>query len=457
MEKEKQQQKQKHYGFLLLTIIFEVAMLVIYGLWMDYDTSYNQDSGETDERVDLFYYFFIDVAIMIFVGFGFLMVFLKRYGYSSAGYTYFISAVAFQWAIVTNSFFAQANDSSWGKVALNLEVMIEGLYAAAAVLISFGAVLGKTTPTQLLIMTFFELIFYSLNYYIGFLKVQAVDIGGSMIIHAFGAFFGVSVTTVLTSRKETKDHKLNGSSYTSDLFSLLGSIFLWIFWPSFNAALAEPGAQYRAVINTTLSLTASCLMAFVVSSIFHHGKFDMVDIQNATLAGGVAVGSSADLVINPVGAFSCGLAGGFVSTLGFSYFASKITKIFGIQDTCGVQFLHGWPGIIGGIASSIAIARAKNHRDPYLDEKAFHDFFPRGDDQPQIQFAALVITLGIAIGGGIITGAILRLTTKNAKKPFDDSEYWILPTGENEIGKKEMEMKKIESEKFEKDGEKDLD
>jgi ammonia channel protein AmtB len=39
-------------------------------------------------------------------------------------------------------------------------------------------------------------------------------------------------------------------------------------------------------------------------------KFSMVDIQNATLAGGVAVGSSADLVIEPWGAALVGFVAG---------------------------------------------------------------------------------------------------------------------------------------------------
>jgi len=66
----------------------------------------------------------------------------------------------------------------------------------------------------------------------------------------------------------------------------LGTLFLWMFWPSFNAALASGEAQHRVVINTVLSLSASCIAAFFMSAVTRKNrKFDMVAIQNATLVG----------------------------------------------------------------------------------------------------------------------------------------------------------------------------
>jgi len=46
-----------------------------------------------------------DVHVMIFVGFGFLMTFMKKYGFGSIGYNFVISALTVQYAILINNFF----------------------------------------------------------------------------------------------------------------------------------------------------------------------------------------------------------------------------------------------------------------------------------------------------------------------------------------------------------------
>lgn len=45
-----------------------------------------------------------------------------------------------------------------------------------------------------------------------------------------------------------------------------------------------------------------------------------VHIQNATLAGGVAVGATADMPLNPWGAVVIGCLAGLISTVGFRFF-----------------------------------------------------------------------------------------------------------------------------------------
>jgi len=46
--------------------------------------------------IDGYYPYFQDVHVMMFVGFGFLMTFLKRYGYSALGWNFLLAAFAIQ-------------------------------------------------------------------------------------------------------------------------------------------------------------------------------------------------------------------------------------------------------------------------------------------------------------------------------------------------------------------------
>ena len=50
---------------------------------------------------------------------------------------------------------------------------------------------------------------------------------------------------------------------------------------------------------------------------FRKNRFQVVDIQNATLSGGVAVGAIADLMLQPGGAFLIGTITGVVSAFGY--------------------------------------------------------------------------------------------------------------------------------------------
>merc|ERR1712057_110023 len=119
--------------------------------------------------------------------------------------------------------------------------------------------------------------------------------------------------------KEKFEEDDEGSTYHSDMFAMIGTIFLWMFWPSFNGALATGDQQHRVIINTVIALTASCAMTFAMSGLLRPGReFNMVDIQNATLAGGVAVGSASDLVIEPWAAILIGCVGGAISVMGYT-------------------------------------------------------------------------------------------------------------------------------------------
>lgn len=158
------------------------------------------------------------------------------------------------------------------------------------------------------------------------------------------------------------------SSYESELVAIVGSIFLWMYWPSFNGALASGVTQHRVVINTVLAISGSCIASACVARVLF-GKLEMEIMLNATLAGGVAIGSASDLIVTPWAAMFVGFLGGVLSSIGFQKIGPFLADTINMQDTCGVNSLHGMPGIFGAIVSAIVIAG--------ISDKGFpSDYFP---------------------------------------------------------------------------------
>lgn len=58
-----------------------------------------------------------------------------------------------------------------------------------------------------------------------------------MYVHTFGAYFGLAATYFYQPKKAKEDEKCEGD-YNSQLIAMVGTLFLWMFWPSFNGALA---------------------------------------------------------------------------------------------------------------------------------------------------------------------------------------------------------------------------
>ncbi|XP_041336767.1 ammonium transporter Rh type A [Pyrgilauda ruficollis] len=393
------------FKFSILALLLEVIVIILFGIFVDYDPDPSR----------MLYPHFQDVHVMIFVGFGFLMTFLKKYGFSSVGFNMLIAAFGLQWGILMQGFWHMER----GKISVNIESMINADFSTATALISFGALLGKTSPIQMLILTLLEITMFACNEHLVTKVFKATDVGASMTIHAFGAYFGLAAAFVLYRPGLANKHDNDESTYHSDMFAMIGTLFLWLFWPSFNSAIAQ--AQVIAIINTYYSLAACTIVTFALSSLVDkRGKFSMVLIQNATLAGGVAVGTCADLEIHPFSAMFIGVVAGIVSVLGFQFLTPVMASKLKIQDTCGVHNLHGLPGILGGIAGIIVTAIKTESRNGHVLT-------------PAMQAAALGSTLAIAIVGGALTGAILKipfLGQVSDQNCFDDSAYWEVPEEE---------------------------
>ncbi|KAG7469560.1 hypothetical protein MATL_G00130200 [Megalops atlanticus] len=423
-------------------IILEVILIILFATLVQYDEHTdakhwheNMEKHNESNYENEFYFrypSFQDVHVMIFIGFGFLMTFLQRYGFSSVGFNFLIAAFSLQWATLMQGFF---HGMHGGKIHIGVESMINADFCTGSVLISFGAVLGKTSPVQLLLMAVFEVTLFAINEFILLTALGARDAGGSMTIHTFGAYFGLVVARVLYRPQLSKSQHKNCSVYHSDLFAMIGTIYLWMFWPSFNSAITEHGDdQHRTAMNTYYSLAACTLATYAFSSLVSHdGKLDMVHIQNAALAGGVAVGTAGEMMLTPFGSMIVGFLAGTISTLGFKYLSPILESKLHIQDTCGVHNLHGMPGVLGAIVGAITAALATEE----VYGEGMKDVFPdvssgeiTASFQGVRQAISLAVTLGIALLGGLIVGFILKLPIYGAPPDticFEDSLYWEVP------------------------------
>lgn len=332
----------------------------------------------------------IHILAMLLLGFGFLMVVVRGHGYSSITATLLAVSIAIPVYMLIKSFMGEGS-------ALTVDAFMWGEFAAASLLIAIGAPLGRLTMDQYLLLGILFVPVYLFNEWLilesgAFTGFQ--DTGGSVVIHAFGAYFGLGL--VATTAKKMSGGPSCESDSVSNQFSLLGSLLLWVFWPSFTSAVASPERVVLTAINTVFALAGATIATYIFTKLIR-GKIDIEDIANASLAGGVAIGSTCDIA-NPGMSMLIGLAAGVLSTAGYAIIAPKVQKLIRGTDTCGVHNLHGMPGLLGGLSAIIITGNAG------------------------IQIICMIITIAVALVGGRIVGAIIGLlgTKKELYSDLDE-------------------------------------
>ncbi|MCI2062173.1 MAG: ammonium transporter [Eubacteriaceae bacterium] len=334
----------------------------------------------------------IHVLAMLLLGFGFLMVFVRGHGFSSLTATLIVTSVAIPLYMLIRSFLVD-------EPVLDIETLLWGEFAAASLLIAIGAPLGRLKMDQFALMAFLFTCAYFFNEWLildSGLLTGFQDTGGSVVIHAFGAYFGLGVVA-FTDKKFAGCPECE-SSKTSNMFCLLGSLVLWVFWPSFTSAIVDPSRVILTVINTVFALAAASLATYVFSKLIR-GKIDIEDIANAALAGGVAIGSTCDIA-SPGLAIFIGLAAGTLSVLGYAVISGKFCSLIKGTDTCGVQNLHGMPGILGGLFAIVCTGNAGT------------------------QILGIVINVVVAFVLGRLTGAVIGCLGRK-EIPYSDEDEFI--------------------------------
>ncbi|KFQ50256.1 Ammonium transporter Rh type B, partial [Nestor notabilis] len=272
-----------------------------------------------------------------------------------------VVAFAIQWAVLLQGFLHQF----WnGKIHMGAQSMVRADFCAAATLISTGAVVGRVNPAQMLLLTLLGVTLFTLNEYI-LLSLMGVSHcygeshqGGVALGCSFGACFGLMVSRILPQLHMDQREEQQDTGHQPDVFAAVGTICLWIFWPSFTSATTAQGsAEPWAVLNTYFSLAASTMATFILSPILcEESTPRMAQIQDAALAGVAVMGMAGEMLVTPFGALIAGFLAGLIPPLGFRFLTPILHSRLKIQDTCGVHNVHGLPGMLGALLGTLLAA-----------------------------------------------------------------------------------------------------
>ena len=162
-----------------------------------------------------------------------------------------------------------------------------------------------------------------------------------------------------------------------------------------------------------------------------------------------------------------GSIAGIVSTVGYKTIAGKIGEKLRIHDTCGVNNLHGMPGLMAGMLSVLVVLMASEEsygselflvfpacspeegshllKKVQLENPAIKAGEGRSlSFQALVQLIALGVTFAMAIAVGGVTGLLISFKKLFEPVPddqlFDDEIFWNIADDDNagfdESGKK---------------------
>nr|BAX25209.1 Rh blood group gamma antigen [Pan troglodytes] len=397
----------------LCALTLEAALILLFYFFTQYDASLEDQKGLVAS-----YQVGQDLTVMAAIGFGFLTSSFRRHSWSSVAFSLFMLALGVQWAILLDGFLSQFPP---GKVVITLFSIRLATTSALSVLISVDAVLGKVNLVQLVVMVLVEVTA------LGTVRMVISNIFNTdyhmnlMHIYVFAAYFGLSVAWCLPKPLPKGTEDKDQIATIPSLSAMLGALFLWMFWPSFNSALLRsPIERKNAVFNTYYAVAVSVVTAISGSPLAHpQGKISMSYMHNAVLAGGVAVGTSCHLIPSPWLAMVLGLVAGLISVGGAKYLPGCCNRVLGIPHSSVMGYNFSLLGLLGEIIYIVLVVR-----HTVWNGNGMIGF------QVLLRIGEFSLATTIALTSGLLTGLLLNLKiwkAPHAAKYFDDQVFWKFP------------------------------
>lgn len=295
-------------------------------------------------------------------------------------------------------------DQLTGSIPELIFVAFQGVFAAIAVAIISGSIVGRLKFSSWLIFsTLWVLFVYAplarMIWGHGLLDgLGELDFAGGTVIHVNAGVAGLLLAILLGKRKE--HHEPVDPS--SAKLTILGSALLWFGWFGFNAGseLAADGIAANAFLVTNV---AACIGGIAWMSIewYIKGKPAILGLASGAISGLVGITPAAGYV-GVDGALIIGLVSGLIGY----YSVVHLKKALNYDDTLDVFGIHGIVGIWGSLATGL-------FADPAINGEA--GLFYGNPYQLVIQALVVLVTVLFSLAGTFILYKITGFITRGTR------------------------------------------
>ncbi|MEM9273424.1 MAG: ammonium transporter [Cyanobacteria bacterium P01_F01_bin.143] len=278
------------------------------------------------------------ISVALFWAFGFGIMF----GLSQAGW------------IGSSNFFPSAEAGQSSTIAF---FIYQAMFCGTATTIISGAVAERLKFSAYIIIAVLVsgIIYPVLGHWAwndnGWLKqLGFIDFAGSTVVHGVGAWVSLAALILIGARQGrfSAAKKVNKIQGTNLPFAVLGALLLWVGWLGFNggSTLALNEQVPGIILNTVISGVAGMLTATFWSQ-WHHGRIEVEELINGSIAGLVAITACCDSVTTPL-AVIIGVTGAIAAQL-----VSQTLQRQGIDDAVDAVAVHGGAGLWGTLCVAL--------------------------------------------------------------------------------------------------------
>jgi len=97
--------------------------------------------------------------------------------------------------------------------------------------------------------------------------------------------------------------------------SLVGSAFIWVFFPVLNMDIPNTLFVFSNAGISTIFSISTCVISTIAMSLIANGRLQYRDLLTAPILGGVIIGSSSTYIYNPAEAIIFGFIASFLQII----------------------------------------------------------------------------------------------------------------------------------------------